>query len=131
VALAFCVWRREEILAWWLTRAARTGSAAGVRRALRCGGDPNARSLGWTEVQAAEGAPAQSVQLWEPALLLAAAEGHVAVLRVLLEAGADPNLPDLAGRTPLGVAVAGGHEEAAALLREAGGQEQPPEAPGG
>jgi ankyrin repeat protein len=39
----------------------------------------------------------------------------------LLEQGADPNVPDFQGRTPLAVAEKLGNEAIAALLRAAGG----------
>lgn len=67
-----------------LTTAAGRGDAAGVERALARGaasGEPNAR--GWT------------------ALHLAARQGHLEVVRVLLRHGADPNVQDNFGCTPL------------------------------
>jgi ankyrin repeat protein len=48
----------------------------------------------------------------------AAEEGHEAVVKLLLEKGADPNAKDKASRTPLWWAVWAGHEAVAKLLLE-------------
>jgi ankyrin repeat protein len=56
---------------------------------------------------------------WTP--LGAAAEAKdLEMVRLLLDAGADPNLPNGHGETPLGVAASRGSPEVAALLRERG-----------
>jgi ankyrin repeat protein len=55
-------------------------------------------------------------------LCLAAKNGHQAVVRLLLNEGAHPNLPDENGTTPLMHASAEGHNEVACLFLEAGAQ---------
>ena len=47
---------------------------------------------------------------------------HTATLRALVEAGADVNLADDNGRTPLQLAIAHGYVEMARILRAAGGK---------
>ena len=47
---------------------------------------------------------------------------HTEIARRLLAAGADPNLPDHQGVTPLAHAEQAGNREIAALLRAAGGK---------
>ena len=56
------------------------------------------------------------------ALLLAAREGSVAGARALAEAGANLNLPDRDGTTPLVMAILNRHNDVAALLIEKGAQ---------
>ncbi|KAK9578676.1 hypothetical protein V6Z93_009622 [Aspergillus fumigatus] len=57
-------------------------------------------------------------------LCLAAKNGHPAGVRLLLEEGANPNLPDKNGTTPLMHALAEGHSEVVYLLLEAGAQKE-------
>lgn len=49
---------------------------------------------------------------------------HVQIVRLLLEAKADPNLADKDGVTPLGHATQRGYREIERLLKEAGGRER-------
>jgi len=51
----------------------------------------------------------------------AARAGYPRVVRLLLQKGADASARNAAGQTPLDCALSGGHAEAAALLRNAGG----------
>jgi glutaminase len=53
-------------------------------------------------------------------LHLAAAEGHMGVITLLLDAGVNPNSRDRWGGTPLDDAESAGHDEIAALLRASG-----------
>jgi cytohesin len=52
------------------------------------------------------------------ALHRAASWGRTAVLQVLIDAGANPGASDKKGITPLAAAIANGHNEAEALLRQ-------------
>jgi ankyrin repeat protein len=54
------------------------------------------------------------------ALMLAVIYRHEALVRELLERGADPNSADAQGRTPLSVAQEQNQRGMAALLRQAG-----------
>ncbi len=54
------------------------------------------------------------------ALMIAAAEGHVDAVRLLVEAGSDLHLVDEEGSTALSLARSYGHLDVAALLAEAG-----------
>ena len=53
-------------------------------------------------------------------LYIASQNGHVEVVRVLAERGADINKADDNGATPLSLARSAGHTEIAAFLRNAG-----------
>jgi ankyrin repeat protein len=54
------------------------------------------------------------------ALMIAAAEGHLDVVRLLVEAGSDLNIADAEGSTALSLARSYGHLDVAALLEAAG-----------
>jgi ankyrin repeat protein len=121
-----------------LFEAIYRGEGRRVRRQLQHGVSPNARDeRGSTALYVA------SVQgeAWPAGELLAAGAspdlesggdadgtplcgaaswGHTAVLRALLEAGADPDRAESDGFTPLAWAVAGGSCESASMLLEAG-----------
>ena len=53
-------------------------------------------------------------------LRLAATAGHLGVIRILLEAGAQVDLADVKAQTPLFVAIVNQHWESARVLLEAG-----------
>jgi cytohesin len=93
-----------------LHESARTGDLAGVDAALAAGADVNSVEDGYTP------------------LMQAADEGHVAIVRRLLAAGAAPDARDELGQTALRKAVsAGGHLEACRRLLdmpESNGQSQ-------
>ena len=57
--------------------------------------------------------------------MMAAVGGHVEVIRFLLGAGADVNLANNSGATPLMMAAVGGHVEVLCLLLEAGADVKP------
>ena len=63
-------------------------------------------------------------------LLLAAAKGHAAVCRLLVEAGADCGIVDDQGRDALALAAARGHEETVSVLRALGPGRNRSPAPG-
>ena len=52
-------------------------------------------------------------------MCIAAQEGHVECVRVLLEWGANPTHSDRCGRTPMRVALKSGHASISRLLEEA------------
>ena len=57
------------------------------------------------------------------ALYNAAQNGYTESVKVLIEAGADVNIPDFDGRTPLNRAIIGKHTAVVELLKAAGGKE--------
>ena len=57
------------------------------------------------------------------ALHAAVRPGHMEMVRWLLTRGADPNTPNFEGKSPLHMAIAGGHEKIAQLLSDSGGTE--------
>jgi hypothetical protein len=77
-------------------------------------GDP-----GWMAEIIASTPPETSSDL-DYALLGAAMANRPAMIRQLLDAGADPRTRDGAGRTPLGIAEAAGFREVAEILVAAG-----------
>ena len=91
-----------------LIRAADRGYAAIVARLLQTDIDlDHVNRLGWTA-------------LLEAIILGNGDAEHVEVVRQLVEAGADVNLADGQGVTPLAHAEDAGYDEMAAILREAG-----------
>jgi ankyrin repeat protein len=57
------------------------------------------------------------------ALMWAAAYGHTATAKVLLERGAEVGARDNRGKSALAMALEGGHKETEALLRRAGAKD--------
>ena len=91
-----------------LIRAADRGYAAIVARLLQTDIDlDHVNRLGWTA-------------LLEAIILGTGDAEHVAVVRQLVQAGADVNLADGQGVTPLAHAEDAGYDDMAAILREAG-----------
>lgn len=82
--------------------AVQKGDAEDVRRHIRTGIDIN-------EVN--------DTYRWTP-LHKAASMGHLEIVQILLESGADPNPKDKWGKTALEQAEAEGHAEVAALIRD-------------
>jgi ankyrin repeat protein len=115
-----------------------------LKLALELGADPNAITspydgtaliaaahLGHDEVVKvliAAGAPLDHVNnlgwtaLIESIVLGNGGRRHVACLKALLDAGANPNLPDRHGRTPLALARSRGFTQMISALEAAGGR---------
>ena len=93
-----------------LIPAAEKGHVENVRELLKTKIDVNhVNDLGWTA-------------LMETAMKKNRGAIHAEITRLLLAAGADPNLPDHKGVTPLAHAERAGNHEIAALLKAAGGK---------
>ena len=91
-----------------LIAAAHLGHVEVVRLLLRAGAPlDHVNNLGWTAV-------IESIVLGD------GGPYHVATLRALIQAGANVNLPDRKGQTPLALARARGHEAMVKLLQAAG-----------
>ncbi len=117
--------------------AARVGDREAVRALLKQGGDVNASqgdgmtALHWAASNndvdlaamlihaGANVRAATRINGYTP-LLLAAKEGHAAVIRTLLERGADPKAASVSGTSPLMLAAAAGSVDAATVLLDAG-----------
>jgi ankyrin repeat protein len=90
-----------------LIAAAHLGHAEVVRTLIRAGAPlDHVNNLGWTAVI-------------EAIVLGDGGPRHQATLSALIEAGADVNLPDRNGRSPLALAQARGYDAMAARLRQA------------
>jgi ankyrin repeat protein len=111
-----------------LRQAARQGDGDRVRALLREGAAVNGalRIRSWG-ARLADGSPAESAA--ETALALAAAAGHAEIVRDLIAAGAEVNLPsvsrDVHNRTPLMQAALAGSVEAVRALLAAGADPWP------
>lgn len=116
VILALCV----AVLTWQAPAVDADGLSALMRAAAR--GD-----IAAVTSQAAAGADVNAghAQLRLTPLMFAAYGGHDAVVRLLLEKGATPNLKDANGASAADWASQGGHESTAGLLTKAGAQLNP------
>jgi len=93
-----------------LIAAAHLGHGPVVRELIRAGAPlDHVNNLGWTA-------------LIEAIVLGDGGARHMQCVKTLLEAGANPNLPDATGRSPLALAGAQGYGEMARLIAAAGGQ---------
>ncbi|RMD78508.1 MAG: hypothetical protein D6809_05650, partial [Gammaproteobacteria bacterium] len=110
-----------------LELAAGAGAVRVLRRLLAAGLDPDGHRVAprpFNHVPGNEGLRRDSP------LLRAVGQGREEAARLLLEEGADPNLPGLEGRTPLLVAAAAGDEAMVRLLLKAGADPERPAAAG-
>jgi ankyrin repeat protein len=93
-----------------LIAAAHLGHAEVVRELIRAGAPlDHVNNLGWTA-------------LIESIVLGDGGPAHTQTLRLLVEAGANVNLPDRGGNTPLALARGRGFTGMAAILERAGGR---------
>jgi len=100
---------------WLMDRACAYGDDLSVEMLLRAGADPSGPK-DYSAFLKKYNRP------YEPSLHLcqAAYGGHTEVVRLLLEAGADPNLPEGEGVTALTIAAERGHAEIVRVLLTAG-----------
>jgi hypothetical protein len=95
-----------------LLAAAARGDAAGIRTLIEAGAPlDHVNNLGWTA-------------LIESIVLGDGGPRHVATLEALVEAGANLNLPDRHGQTPLTLARRRGYGEMQRILERAGAKER-------
>jgi len=94
--------------------AAAEGHAAIVTRLLAAGANPRHQAMGF---QGSIGTPIHAAAIY----------GRVDVVRLLLEAGVDPNLPDEGVGPPLHMAVEAGQKAVEDLLRSFGARSIPAE----
>lgn len=96
-------------------RACNEGDELSVEMLLKAGADPSG-------IRDYKSFLKKYNKPYEPSwpLIRASRGGHAAVVRLLLAAGADPNLAEGEGITALTVAAEGGHLEVVRLLLEAG-----------
>ncbi len=108
----------ETAVAFGMIDAAKALARRGARIDL-----PTAAGLGLAD-DATRLLPAADDEARHRALSLAAQQGHATIVRLLLDAGEDPNRYNLEGNhahaTPLHQAVVGGHEAVVRLLIERG-----------
>lgn len=104
----------DEQMGACLLASAVDGDSAAAAAALQGLADPDV-------ARSADGATA---------LILACQHGHVEVVRLLADAGADRELPKFDGRTPLSVAAQGGHLEVVRCLCDLGADLNKPQRTG-
>jgi ankyrin repeat protein len=112
-------WRGQTALMW----AAAEGHNEAVKLLLARGALPDAKSkvFDFTQLRPKPGSVAMNFPRGGfTALLFAARQGHLPVVKTLVEAGADINLGDPDGTTPLIIAIINFHYDVAAYLIEQG-----------
>jgi len=92
-----------------LTDAVKAGNASDVRAALRAGANPDEKDL------------LSSDQATTP-LMIAALNGHLEIMKILLDAGATVNAEDKKGGRPIDYARAAKWNDAIQLLEQRGGE---------
>ena len=100
---------------WLMDRACVSGDDLSVEMLLKAGADP-------TGVRDYEAFLAKYQKPYEPSLHLAQAAygGHLSVVRLLIGAGADPNVAQGEGETALTIAAKKGHLKIVSALLAAG-----------
>lgn len=88
--------------------AAQSGDLAEAKVALNDGADVNALATAWSQMTGVEG---------YRVLHVAAEQGHLPIVELLLNLGADASVQTADGRTPLDLAQANGHTQIAELLK--------------
>lgn len=88
--------------------AAQSGDLAEAKVALKDGADVNALATAWSQITGVED---------YRVLHVAAEQGHLPIIELLLNLGADPFVQTADGRTPLDLAQANGHTQVAKLLK--------------
>ena len=102
---AYELWREREENEERLCRASINGDAKEVHRLLASGVNPNFTRVDMT-----------SHPLWENALFMAASNGNIEVVKLLLKFGADSNIQNSHGTTPLHAAIWGHYQLVKELL---------------
>ena len=127
----------EDRQASAILEALQDRDVAALERAVRRGANPNARNSYGVAPLLDVREPAMAAALirlgadvnvrdhrdGETLLIRAARNGDVALVRVLLEAGASPHVESLSGATALAEAARSGHDDVATLLRQAAAPE--------
>lgn len=103
-----------------LIKAVKKGDVAAARRLLDQGASPNARDIRITKPSLAERSEGSQRVLTHTVLMLAARAGNLAMVRLLLEKGADVNGTGEAEYTALIVAVGSRKDEVVRFLLERG-----------
>ena len=110
----------KDMPAWHLILAAQTGDLGEARQKLDQGADPNALLYGFVAYQRYVDEEQQSITKTTTALVEAAYKGHLKLAVLLLDRGANPDLLDSSGVTPLMAAALDGHVEVLRQLIEHG-----------
>src|SRR5262249_25095779 len=94
----------------------RHGDVVSVQRLLNMGANPNAREIVLTKPSLSEHSKGNEEKLGDTALMVAAHEGHLNIVKLLLHRGADVNGRGMNGFTPLITAASRRHRDIVRLL---------------